>query len=401
MLTSFALIFLLGLSSGAVFKKLRLPALLGFLLIGILLGPHVWNMLDDTLLSIAPDLRQIALVIILTRAGLSLDIRALQKVGRSALLLCFLPACFEIAGTLLLAPWLLHLSLAESAVLGCVIAAVSPAVVVPRMLKLMEEGYGTAKSIPQMILAGASVDDVLVIVLFAASCSLAADGQISAAVLLQIPVSMITGIILGALTGFIMTLFFRRFHLRDTVKLLILLSLSFLFLALEQWLKGYVPFSGLLAVIALGIFLYKTSLGLAKRLSAKYNKLWVAAEILLFALVGAAVDLRYTQTVGLSVILLLGGALLLRMAGVLLCLVRTQLNWKERLFCMLAYTPKATVQAAIGAIPLSMGLSCGQQVLTAAALSILLTAPLGAICIDRFYPRLLCRTSGHPDTKTV
>lgn len=391
MLTSLALIFLLGLLAGSIFQRLHLPALLGFLLAGILLGPHVWNLLDTTILSISSDLRQLALVIILTRAGLSLNIQDLKKAGRSALLLCFVPACLEIVGTLLLAPRLLQLSLTEAAVLGCVIAAVSPAVVVPRMLKLMEEGYGIKKSIPQMILAGASVDDVLVIVLFTASCSLAGGGQLSPGTLLQVPASILSGIALGALTGFAATLFFRRFHLRDTAKLLILLSISFLFLALEQRLKGYFPLSGFIAIISLGICLNQNTPRLAKQLNFKYNQLWSAAEILLFALVGAVVDPRHAWTAGLPILLLILGALLFRMTGVLLCMLRTPLNYKERLFCMLAYTPKATVQAALGAVPLSLGLACGQQVLTAAAISILLTAPLGAICIDVLSQKFLTK----------
>lgn len=389
MLLSIALILLLGLLFGSLFSKAKLPSLLGMILVGMVLSPYALNLIDESILNISGDLRQIALVIILTRAGLSLNIADLKKVGRPAVLMCFVPACVEIAGTVLLAPRLLGITSLEASVMGSVIAAVSPAVIVPRMIRLIEEGYGTKKSIPQLLLAGASVDDVFVIVLFTAFTSLASTGQISAASFLQIPVSIFLGIVIGAVVGLILVQFFKRVHMRDSVKLLIILSFSFLLLELQNRLEGIIPVSGLLAIMSLGIVIKQTYPVLAVRLSGKYNKLWVAAEVFLFVLVGATVDVKYAMSAGIAAVLVVAGALVFRMAGVALSLIRTDLNGKERAFCMIAYTPKATVQAAIGAIPLAMGLPCGQIVLTVAVLSILITAPLGAIGIDHTYKKLL------------
>ena len=389
MLLSIALILLTGLLLGGLFSKIKLPSLLGMIIVGIVLGPHALNLIDESILNISADLRQIALVIILTRAGLSLDISDLKRVGRPAILMCFVPACVEIIGTVLLAPLLLGISTLEAAVMGSVLAAVSPAVIVPRMIRLMEEGYGVDKSIPQLILAGASVDDVFVIVIFTAFTSLASTGELSPVSILQIPVSIVLGIIVGVIVGMVLVKFFRMFHMRDSVKLLIILSFSFLLIEMQNQLEGIVPFSGLLAIMSLGIVIKRKYDILAKRLSGKYNKLWVAAEIFLFVLVGATVDLKYAAVAGVSAVLLVAGALVFRMIGVALCLIKTDLSRKERLFCMVAYVPKATVQAAIGAIPLTMGLSCGQIVLTIAVLSILITAPFGAICIDNLYKKLL------------
>lgn len=389
MLLSIALILLTGLLLGGLFSKIKLPSLLGMIIVGIVLGPHALNLIDESILNISADLRQIALVIILTRAGLSLDISDLKRVGRPAILMCFVPACVEIIGTVLLAPLLLGISTLEAAIMGSVLAAVSPAVIVPRMIRLMEEGYGVDKSIPQLILAGASVDDVFVIVIFTAFTSLASTGELSPVSILQIPVSIVLGIIVGVIVGMVLVKFFRMFHMRDSVKLLIILSFSFLLIELQNQLEGIVPFSGLLAIMSLGIVIKRKYDILAKRLSGKYNKLWVAAEIFLFVLVGATVDLKYAAVAGVSAVLLVAGALVFRMIGVALCLIKTDLSRKERLFCMVAYVPKATVQAAIGAIPLTMGLSCGQIVLTIAVLSILITAPFGAICIDNLYKKLL------------
>ena len=389
MLLSIALILLSGLLLGGFFSKIKLPSLLGMIIVGIVLGPHALNLIDESILNISADLRQIALVIILTRAGLSLDISDLKRVGRPAILMCFVPACVEIIGTVLLAPLLLGISTLEAAVMGSVLAAVSPAVIVPRMIRLMEEGYGVDKGIPQLILAGASVDDVFVIVIFTAFTSLASTGELSPVSILQIPVSIVLGIIVGVIVGMVLVKFFRMFHMRDSVKLLIILSFSFLLIELQNQLEGIVPFSGLLAIMSLGIVIKRKYDILAKRLSGKYNKLWVAAEIFLFVLVGATVDLKYAAVAGVSAVLLVAGALVFRMIGVALCLIKTDLSRKERLFCMVAYVPKATVQAAIGAIPLTMGLSCGQIVLTIAVLSILITAPFGAICIDNLYKKLL------------
>lgn len=391
MLTSLALIFLFGLIFGALFQKLRLPPLLGMLIVGIVLGPYALNWLDDSLLSISADLRQIALIIILTRAGLNLNISDLKKVGRPAILMCFLPACFEILGMLVLAPPLLHISYLDAAIMGAVVGAVSPAVIVPKMLRLMEEGYGTKKSIPQLILAGASVDDVFVIVLFSSFTGLAKGESLSPWRFAEIPVSILLGVLLGAALGLLLAFFFQKVHMRDSIKVLLLLSFSFLLVALEDALEGIVPISGLIAVMSLGIALQRKRDIVAKRLSLKFSKLWVAAELLLFVLVGATVDLHYAYAAGLSAVVLIFGVLLFRMAGVWVCLLKTKLLFKERLFCMLAYMPKATVQAAIGSVPLSMGLSCGNIVLTVAVLAILITAPLGAFLIDLTYKKLLSR----------
>ena len=389
MLTSLALIFLTGMLLGYVFTRLKLPGLLGMLVAGILLGPYVFNVIDDSLLGISADLRQLALVIILTRAGLSLNIKDLKKVGRPAILMCFVPACFEIGAMVLIAPRLLDISVIEAAIMGSVVAAVSPAVIVPRMIKLMETGYGTEKSIPQLIMAGASVDDVFVIVLFTSFTSLAAGRSVSPLSFLEIPAAILLGILVGALLGFVLSVFFRKTHIRDSAKAIILLSIAFLLVALERVLEHAIPFSGLLAVMAMGLATLQFHPVLADRLSGKFSKLWVAAEILLFALVGATVDISLAVSAGGRAVLLLLLALLFRMAGVFFCLLQTKLNRKESLFCMIAYIPKATVQAAIGGIPLAMGLSCGDIVLTVAVLSILTTAPLGALGVDLTYNKWL------------
>lgn len=389
MLTSLSLVFLLGMLLSWAFQKIRLPGLLGMLLTGMILGPYALNMLDGSILGISADLRQIALIIILTRAGLSLDIQDLKKVGRPAVLMCFVPACFEIMGMILLAPRLLGISVLDAAIMGAVVGAVSPAVIVPKMLNLMEKGYGVKKSIPQLILAGASVDDVFVIVMFTAFTGLAQGGTFSPASILSIPVSIGTGIVAGGLAGVLLALFFRKVHIRDSAKVVILLSISFLMIELENRLKGYVPFSGLLAVMSIGIALQKKRYEAAARLSVKYSKLWVAAEVLLFVLVGATVDISYAMKAGAAAVILIFGVLIFRMAGVFFCLLGTDINRKERLFCMIAYMPKATVQAAIGGVPLAMGLGCGKIVLTVAVLAILITAPLGAFGVEQTYKRLL------------
>lgn len=389
MLTSIAMILLLGLLVGWIFSKCRLPSLLGMIIVGIILSPYALNLIDESILMISGDLRQIALVIILTRAGLSLDITDLKKVGRPAVFMCFLPACIEILGTVVLAPILLKVSVLEAAIMGSVIAAVSPAVVVPRMIRLIDEGYGKNKSIPQLILAGASVDDVFVIVVFTSFTVLASTGKMSISSFIQIPISIVLGIILGSGVGILLVLFFKKNHMRDSVKMLIILSISFLLLEVQNRLEGSIPISGLLAIMSIGIMLKQKHDVLASRLSAKYNKLWIGAEIFLFVLVGTTVNLKYAKSAGIFAVLLIIGALLFRMSGVALSLVKTDLSKKERLFCMVAYTPKATVQAAIGAIPLSMGLDCGNIVVTVAVLSILITAPFGAVCVDNLYKRLL------------
>ena len=389
MLTSLALILLLGLLLGSVFKKLRLPPLIGMFIAGILLGPYVLNLIDGSIIGISSDLRLLALVIILTRAGLSLDLDALKKIGRPAVLMSFVPACFEMAGTILLAPLLFNIPLLDAAILAAVVASSSPAVIVPRMIKLIESGYGTDKSIPQLILTGDSVDDVFNIVVFTALIGLADGGKISVLRFGEIPVSIVLGIIVGALTGWAATILFKKIHMRDSAKVIILLSVSFLFIALEEILKSKFPFSGLIAVMAAGVAILKFAPNLSKRISSKFSKLWVGAEILLFVLVGASMNINYAAVAGIKTVLLLIVILIFRSGGILLCLVKTNLNPKERLFCTFTGIPKATVQAAIGGIPLAMGLPNGDIILAVAVLSVLITAPLGAFLLDISYKKLL------------
>ena len=391
MLTSIALLWLLGMALGAAARKLHLPALVGMLLAGILLGPFGADLLSPALLSVSADLRRLALILILLRAGLSLDLGSLRRSGRSAVLLCFLPAACEVLGMVLLAPRLLGVSVLDAAILGAVVGAVSPAVLVPRLLDLMEAGYGTEQGIPQMVLAGASVDDVFVVVLFSSFTGMASGGRFSPAALAGVPVSILLGAALGLGLGGLLARFFARFPLRDSAKAILLLALSILLTALEDRLGSRVPFSGLLAVLGTGLGLYRRQPAAAQRLAAKFGRLWVAAEILLFALVGAQLNLEYAAASGRTAVLLVLGALCFRALGVLLCMAGGPLNPKERLFAVLAYLPKATVQAAIGGVPLAMGLSCGQVVLTVAVIAILLTAPLGAFAIDVSYRRLLRR----------
>ncbi len=400
MLTSLALIFLVGLAAAALCQLLHIPRILGMLAVGVALGPHALNLLDASILSISGDLRQMALVIILLKAGLSLNPDDLKKVGRPAVLMAFVPASCEILAFILFAPALLGVSRAEAAVMGAVIGAVSPAVVVPRMVQLMESGWGTKKSVPQLILAGASCDDVYVIVLFTAFVSMAQGGEVSAASLLEIPVSVVLGVLLGAAAGwaigwFFETAFAKRRYVRNSTKTVVVLGLAFSCLAIETALKGTVPVSGLLAVVSMACVLKRKSVSfVSRRLSEKFGKLWIAAELLLFVLVGAAVDIRYTVAAGAAAILMLVISLMLRSLGVAVCTLRTPLSAKERLFCCIAYLPKATVQAAIGSVPLSLGLPCGQIVLSVAVLAILITAPLGAFGMDLTYQRLLTKESG-------
>ena len=391
MLFSLTLIFLSGIVLGSIFNRLKLPQLLGMLFTGIILGPYLLNLLDPKILSISTDLRQIALIIILTRAGLNLDINDLKKVGRPAVLMCFVPATFEILGMIIFAPKFLGLGLLDSAILGTVIAAVSPAVVVPKMLKLMEDGYGTEEGIPQLIMAGASVDDVFVIVLFTSFIGLASNGTFSALNLIKIPTSIFFGISVGFLCAILLIYFFKKVHIRDSMKVIIILNISFLLVTFEHSLTGIIGFSGLLAIMSMGTGIQEKNSILAKRLSSKYSKLWIAAEVMLFVLVGATVNIKYALGASIPAILLIMTVIVFRMVGVFLCLLGTSFSYKERLFCMIAYCPKATVQAAIGSIPLSMGLSAGNIILTVAVLSILITAPLGAFAIDFSYKKLLNR----------
>ncbi len=389
MLLSIALIMLIGMASGYICRRLKLPGLLGMIITGIILGPYVLDLIDPSILNISADLRKIALIIILTRAGLTLDINDLRRVGRPAILMCFVPATFELAGMLLLAPRILGISLLEAAIMGAVVAAVSPAVVVPKMIKLIDEGYGTKKSIPQLILAGASVDDVYVIVLFSTFTGLAKGDRVSAMSFINIPVSVVLGIALGIASGWFLAVYFKKVHVRDTIKVIIVLSISFILVSAENALSTPITFSALIAVMFMGIALSRYRNETAVRLSGKFNRLWVGAEVVLFVLVGASVDIGYALSAGAGAVILIFGVLIFRIAGVFVCLPGTNLNMKERLFCMLAYTPKATVQAAIGSVPLAMGLSCGSIVLTVAVLAILITAPLGAFMIDLTYKKLL------------
>lgn len=389
MLLSIALIMLIGMASGYICRRLKLPGLLGMIITGIILGPYVLDLIDPSILNISADLRKIALIIILTRAGLTLDINDLRRVGRPAILMCFVPATFELAGMLLLAPRILGISLLEAAIMGAVVAAVSPAVVVPKMIKLIDEGYGTKKSIPQLILAGASVDDVYVIVLFSTFTGLAKGDRVSAMSFINIPVSVVLGIALGIASGWFLAVYFKKVHVRDTIKVIIVLSISFILVSAENALSTPITFSALIAVMFMGIALSRYRNETAVRLSGKFNRLWVGTEVVLFVLVGASVDIGYALSAGAGAVILIFGVLIFRIAGVFVCLPGTNLNMKERLFCMLAYTPKATVQAAIGSVPLAMGLSCGSIVLTVAVLAILITAPLGAFMIDLTYKKLL------------
>lgn len=386
MLLSISLILMVGMSMGWLCQKCRLPSLLGMLATGMVLGPYVLNLLDGSILGISPELRKMALIIILTRAGLGLDTSGLKKLGRPAVLMCFVPASFELMGVLLLAPKLMGLTVLEAAILGAVLAAVSPAVVVPRMVRLMDEGYGGKQGIPQLILAGASVDDVYVIVLFSTFVGMMQGESASLLSFVNIPVSILLGMAVGLAVGSLLACFFAKVHIRDTAKVLIILSISFLLVAAEEALTTAITFSALIAIMFIGIGLQKKRKVVAKRLSVKYGKLWVAAEVFLFVLVGATVNIGY---LGAKALLLIVGALAFRMLGVFVCLLGTSLSKKERLFAMMAYTPKATVQAAIGGIPLALGFACGDTVLTVAVLAIVLTAPLGAFAMDLSYKKLL------------
>ena len=395
MLTSLALIFLVGFAMASIFQKLKLPRIVGMLLTGILLGPHMLNLLQDSILSISGELRQMALIVILIKAGLSLNLNDLKKVGRPAVMMAFVPATFELLAFVIFAPMILGINRIDAAVMGAVLAAVSPAVVVPRMVMLMEEKYGTKKSIPQMILAGASCDDIYVIVLFSSFVSMAQGGQANWCDFLNIPVSIVLGVALGAIVGYLLSLFFEMaythgHYIRNTMKVILILAISFALMAIETALKPIVSVSGLLAIVSMACVLkIKSPVIVSSRLSNKFGKLWIAAEVILFVLVGAAIDIRYTLNAGLTAVLMIFVALVIRSIGVFLCLVKTPLNGKERLFCIIAYLPKATVQAAIGSVPLAMGLPCGQIVLSVAVLAILITAPLGALGMDRTYRILL------------
>ncbi|WP_337664962.1 cation:proton antiporter [Suilimivivens sp.] len=391
MLLSIALIMLAGMGLSLLCRKIKLPGLFGMVIAGILLGPYVLNLIDPSVLAISAQLRKIALIIILARAGLTLNISDLKKMGRPAILMCFLPATFEMIGTVLLAPKLLSISTMEAALLGAVIGAVSPAVIVPKMIRLIEEGYGTEKGIPQLILAGASADDVYVIVLFSTFTSLVQGGDVSVLRFVNIPVSVVLGILAGLLCGAFLAVMFMKWELTGTVKAIVFLCVCFLLSAAEDAISLPITFSSLIAVMFIGIAMQKKNGEDARILSGKFNELWKGAEVILFVLVGACVDISHLANAGASVLLLLAGALVFRMLGVWVCLLKTALSGREKLFCMLSYTPKATVQAAIGGIPLAMGLPCGDIILTVAVAAIMITAPLGAFAIDRTYQKFLTK----------
>lgn len=395
MLASLSLIFLVGLAMGAICQKLKMPRIIGMLVTGIVLGPYVLDFLDPSILSVSSELRKLALIIILLKAGLSLDLKDLKKAGRPAILMSFVPATCEIAGYILFAPLLLGINRIEAAVMGAVLGAVSPAVVIPRMVMLMEEKYGTKKAIPQMIMAGASCDDIFVIVLFTTFLSMAQGGSADIIDFVNIPVSIVLGIFLGAVTGYGLYLFFETSYahkhcVRNSTKVIIVLGFSMLLVSVEGWLEGKVSVSGLLAVVSMAcVIKIKSTAFVSKRLSEKFGKLWIAAEVVLFVLVGAAVDIRYTLSAGIVAVFMIFIALIFRTAGVLICTIKTKLNMKERIFCVIAYLPKATVQAAIGSVPLAAGLACGKIILSVAVLAIIITAPLGALGIDNTYKKLL------------
>lgn len=399
MLTSLSFIFLVGLAMGAICQKLKLPRIIGMLATGIVLGPYVLDLLDPSILSISSDLRKMALIIILLKAGLSLNLEDLKKVGRPAIMMAFVPATFELIGYLVFAPLILGITRVEAAVMGSVLAAVSPAVVVPRMVQLMENKYGTEKAIPQMIMAGASCDDIFVIVLFTTFLSMAQGGSADIKAFANIPISIILGIILGAIVGYLLYLFFetayaKKHYVRNSMKVIIVLGFSFLLIAIEGWLEGKIAVSGLLAVVSMACVLrMKCTSFVSKRLSEKFGKLWLAAEVILFVLVGAAVDIRYTLDAGLAAVAMIFAALIFRSFGVWLCTVKTSLTLKERAFCVIAYLPKATVQAAIGSVPFAAGLPCGKIVLSVAVMAIIITAPLGAFGMDFTYKKFLHKES--------
>lgn len=395
MIASLAYIFLLGLAFAAVCAKLKLPRIIGMLSAGIILGPYALNMLDTSVLAVSADLRKIALIIILLKAGLSLNLSDLKRVGRPAVMMSFVPACFEILAYMLFAPYILGITKIEAAVMGAVMSAVSPAVVIPRMSMLMDNGYGTKKSIPQLIMAGASCDDIFVIVLFSAFTGMAQGGTANVYDFIGIPISIILGVVLGSAVGICMGMFFenankRGRYIRNSMKVIIVLGISFILVSVETWTENIMPISGLLAVVGMACALkIKCVPSVTKRLSEKFGKLWIAAEVILFVLVGAAVDIRYTMGAGIAAVGMILTALIFRCIGVFICVIGTELNRKERLFCIISYLPKATVQAAIGAVPLAMGLPCGKLVLSVSVLGILITAPLGAIGIDMTYEKLL------------
>lgn len=388
MLLSIAIILLSGLLLGTICKKVRFPSLFGMIIAGVIIGPYCLNLIDDSILNVSSEIRRIALIIILIRAGLKLSLDDLKKVGRPAILMCFLPACFEIIGMIIIAPIMFGMSHLDAAILGAVIGAVSPAVIVPRMIKLIDEGYGTRQGIPQMILAGASVDDVFVIVMFTTFTGIAQGQGVSIREIINIPISILLGIIIGFAVGFLLYKWFSKITVSLIIMTIIVLSVSFCLSAVETELT-FIPFASLIAIMCLGITIRKSDVDMAKKLSGQYDKLWTVAEVFLFVLVGASVAIDHAKEAGIKAVILILVVILFRMIGVFVCVIKTKLSFKEKIFCMIAYTPKATVQAAIGGLPLAMGLSSGELILTISVVAILLTAPLGAFGIDLTYKKIL------------
>ena len=388
MLLSIAIILLSGLLLGTICKKVRFPSLFGMIIAGVIIGPYCLNLIDDSILNVSSEIRRIALIIILIRAGLKLSLDDLKKVGRPAILMCFLPACFEIIGMIIIAPIMFGISQLDAAILGAVIGAVSPAVIVPRMIKLIDEGYGTKQGIPQMILAGASVDDVFVIVMFTTFTGIAQGQGVSIREIINIPISILLGIIIGFAVGFLLYKWFSKISVSLIIMTIIVLSVSFCLSAVETELI-FIPFASLIAIMCLGIAIRKSDVDMAKKLSGQYDKLWTVTEVFLFVLVGASVAIDHAKEAGIKAVILILVVILFRMIGVFVCVIKTKLSIKEKLFCMIAYTPKATVQAAIGGLPLAMGLPSGELILTISVVAILLTAPLGAFGIDLTYKKIL------------
>jgi NhaP-type Na+/H+ or K+/H+ antiporter len=390
MATSLAIIILFGLLANTLFTKMKLPGLLGMIIIGIILGPYVLNWISPDLLRVSGDFRQIALIIILLRAGLGISSDDLKRIGKPALKLSCIPGIFEGLTIAFISTRFLGFSFIEGGILGFILAAVSPAVIVPLMLDFQERKLGTNKGIPTLILAGASIDDVFAITIFSTFMGLYSGNHINIGIkLLNIPVSIILGIIIGIIIGFILVKVFERYHIRDTKKVLLILGCAILLNALEQVMKNKIEIAGLLGVMALGFILLEKRPIVAKRLSLKFNKIWVFAEILLFVLVGAQVNIAVAYNAGLQGLAIIIIGLIGRSIGVYISLLGTNLNWKERLFCIISYIPKATVQAAIGAVPLSIGVESGEIILAIAVLAILITAPLGAIGIKITGDKLL------------
>ena len=389
MLQSLGWMVLVGFVLAGLFQKFKLPGLIGMMIAGMILGPYGFNLLSDKILLISPELRQIALIVILLRAGLNLDLKDLKQIGRPAFLMSFIPATFEILTIILIATLIFKISVLEAALLGSVLAAVSPAVVVPRMIHLKQMNKGQKHKLPQMIMAAASVDDIFVIVLFTSFIGLLKGQGFKLNILYELPLSLVIGVVCGFGLAYGLTQVFKRIHMRDTIKVLILFSLSFFLVGYESEISAFVPFSGLISVMTLGMGIQAFYPILASRLLGKFAKIWVGAELFLFILVGAVVNLSILSSVlwlGLFVIVV---ALLGRMVGVQMCLIKTELNIKERMFAGIAFLPKATVQAAIGSLALSQGLAVGELILSLAVLSILFSAPVGAIGIDLTAKNLL------------